>query len=187
MGTCVPVILISEVRTRGPVGAGDEFVELYNPLTTPVTLGADISIIARSNSGSSYTTRWTGTGQILPAHSHFLIGGSQYAGPPTADGALNPGITDEVSVVLIQGTLGPTQQVIDALCLYCGTNPFDATFTCEGTPFNKPSCSSSTNYDAAERKPGGAAGNGTDTQNNATDFVVTSPSNQRNLASPPAP
>src|SRR5439155_24472111 len=34
--TPLPAVLISEFRTRGPSGANDEFVELYNPGVSPV-------------------------------------------------------------------------------------------------------------------------------------------------------
>ena len=32
-------ILISEFRTRGPAGAGDEFIELYNATAAPIDIG----------------------------------------------------------------------------------------------------------------------------------------------------
>jgi hypothetical protein len=37
------------------------------------------------------------------------------------------------------------------------------------------------------RKTGGLCGNGVDTDNNAADFIVQSPSTPRNLASTPQP
>ncbi len=181
MGTCVPDILISEVRTRGAGGASDEFIELYNPLSTPVVLSSSIAIMARSNTGSTYTMRWQGAGQTLPGHKHFLIGGTAYAGSPAADATLTTGITDEVSLVLVTQST-----ILDNVCIYCGTNPFDATYQCAGTPINKPNCATNTTG-AVERKPGGTLGNGTNTGDNASDFVITDPSNQRDLASPQYP
>ena len=170
------------MRTRGPNGGSDEFIELYNPLTTPVTLSSSINIQGRSSGGLGYTTRWMGAGQTLPGHGHFLIGGAAYLGPPAADDVLLAGLPDQMSLALYQGTT-----LIDAVCFYCGANPFDASFTCEGTPFLKAGCSSSSNYAAAERKPGAALGNGTNTHDNSMDFLLTDPSNQRDLASPPTP
>jgi hypothetical protein len=74
---------------------------------------------------------------------------------------------------------------VDALCEYCGTNPFDATYTCEGTPLENPGCTSSNVDRSIERKPGGALGNCIDTQVSADDFQQIDPSNPQNLASPP--
>jgi hypothetical protein len=97
------------------------------------------------------------------------------------NGTLLVGITDQASVVLRREA-----SPIDAVCFYCGTNPFDGTYTCEGSPFVKTSCSS--NLDRSlERKPGGAGGNATDTGDSANDFQVIEPSNPQNLASPATP
>jgi hypothetical protein len=183
-GTCGPYqIVISEVRTRGPMGGNDDYVELYNPLSVPVTLTSDIEIDARSDAGATYGARWNGAGEVMPPHSHFLIGGTSYSDAVAADASLSSGITDKASVVLKQGAT-----VIDALCFWCGTtSPFDASYTCEGTPFVKASCSSTTNYTSAERLPGGPGGNGTDTNDNTADFMQSNPSNPQDLAAPPVP
>jgi hypothetical protein len=69
---------------------------------------------------------------------------------------------------------------------------FDATFTCAGTPAsNQPhnntgSAASDTDASLA-RKPGGAAGNCTDTGDNAADFTAESPATPESSQSPPTP
>jgi hypothetical protein len=78
---------------------------------------------------------------------------------------------------------------VDAVCYYFGTNPFDTTFTCAGTPVVNPhDNTTSTNTDqSVERKPGGAGGNCTDTGNNAADFGTQSPATPQSSLSPPTP
>ncbi|HVY47846.1 MAG TPA: lamin tail domain-containing protein [Minicystis sp.] len=178
-GLCVcpdgPHVVFSEIRSRGPAGSGDEFVELYNPTPAAVALDASWHIDGRSDTAGSYTTRWTGAaGKTIAAHGHFLIGGSSYAG--TVDGTMTS-ITDATSLKLVQS--GAT---VDAVCYaYSATTAghFGGTYTCEGTviPFNPHDNSSATNTDASiERRPGGAAGNCIDTDDNAADFQAIMPS-----------
>src|SRR5262249_30480596 len=126
-------LLISEVRSRGVGGGSDEFVELYNPTASPVTLSSAWTLQARSNAATTYTARWGGTGKIIPAHGHFLIAGTGYTEMPAADEALSSGITDATSLVLsLSGA------VVDAVCYAfdaASAMPFTgATYTCEGPP-----------------------------------------------------
>lgn len=174
-------LVISEVRTKGPNTANDDFVELYNPTQAAVTLDSTWILEARSEAAGTYEVRWTGAGQVLPPGRHFLIGGTTYADPVAKDASLATGITDEVSVVLRKSGV-----VVDALCIYCGTNSF-STHVCEGAPFEKTGCSTSGNYASAERKTGGAQGNCQDTDMNPGDFIISNPSNPQNLASAPTP
>jgi hypothetical protein len=70
--------------------------------------------------------------------------------------------------------------------MYYGGDPFDGSYTCEGTHFVYSNGSS--NIDRSfERLPGGAAGNQTDTNNNNADFLAVQPSTPQNLLSPAAP
>lgn len=175
-------LVISEVRTTG-VNGNDDFIELYNPTSSPITLTSAFTIEARSDAGTTYNGRWTGANQVLQPQHHFLIVGSAYsnsAGVP-ADAALTSGITDKVSVLLKQsGT------VIDALCVWFGTaDPFTGAmvpYTCEGVPFKK-----ATGNAIAERKLGGAMGNCTDSDDNSADWVSNAVSGEQNMMSPAVP
>jgi cysteine-rich repeat protein len=189
-GSCtVAHLLISEIRSRGAGGAADEFVELYNPTSAPVTLDATWKLEGRSNAASSYTSRWTGTGKVVPPHGHFLVAGTAYTEMPAADEALSTGITDATSIRLSQsGT------VVDAVCYAfdaASKAPFttDPTYTCEGMPATNPhDNTTATNTDASiERLPGGALGNCTDTGDNASDLATIMPAAPQSSQSPPTP
>ena len=128
-------LLISEIRSRGPLGASDEFIELYNPTSVAIPLDDAWSIKIRGSSSGSYVTRWQGppTQSIsIPAHGHFLIGGPAYAQSPAADVTIQSALTtDSASVLLIN--VGAT---IDAVCFAFGDMKVMAVsaFTCEGVP-----------------------------------------------------
>ena len=189
-GSCALThMVISEVRTRGVAGAGDEFVELYNPTSAAIVLDATYTLSVRSSAAATYTPRWAGTGQSVGAHRHFLITGANYTQTPGADAALSSGITDAGSIVLYQGTMA-----MDAVCFAfdaTSTAAIDSTYVCEGTPAMSPhdnSTSAMSNSDRSlERRPGGALGHCMDTGVSASDFVTITPATPLDLASLPTP
>jgi hypothetical protein len=78
--------IISEIRTSGPAGLGDDFVELYNNTDSPLT-------VAASDASAGYGVFKMGTncnatpvliatipnGTVIPARGHYLLVGSQYS------------------------------------------------------------------------------------------------------------
>jgi hypothetical protein len=78
--------LISELRTSGPGGAGDDFVELYNNTNSPLT-------VAASDASAGYGVYKMGAdcnagpvliatipnGTVIPARGHYLLVGSAYS------------------------------------------------------------------------------------------------------------
>ena len=197
--------MLSQIKTRGLINGSDEWVEIYNPGSTPVTFDSTWALEARNattdTSGCSvspyaaYGLRFNGGGQVIPPHGHILYansaGFSESATTP-ADGTYssNFGIPDAASVILLHGSA-----IIDALCFY-----YDATtlatltgcsvpYTCKGTPVTNPhnNTSATDTNESLERKPGGSGGNTSDTGDNATDFQVASPADPHDLASTPVP
>jgi hypothetical protein len=85
-GNAAGTFVISEIRTTGPGGAGDDFVELYNNSDSPLT-------VAASDASSGYGLYKLGgscgatptligaipNGTIIPARGHYLFVGSQYS------------------------------------------------------------------------------------------------------------
>jgi VCBS repeat-containing protein len=68
-----PDLIISEFRVRGPNGANDEFVEIYNPAATAVTVASyDVSsgwALAASNGVARFVIP---NGTVIPAYGHYL-------------------------------------------------------------------------------------------------------------------
>jgi hypothetical protein len=169
-------VVISEFRVRGPVGGSDEFVEIFNLSASPV----DISgwKIRGSNSAGTISTRATvPAGTVLAPGCYFLFtnssaSGGPYSGPVPGNVTYATGITDDGGLAL---TL-PSDVVVDAAGMSAGS-----AFK-EGTPLA--ALGTSNQNRGYERLPGGAAGNGQDTDNNAGDFALISPSTPQNAASP---
>jgi hypothetical protein len=79
-------ILISELRTSGPAGDGDDFVEIYNNSNSPVTVAASDGSsgwgLFKMGATCSDTPVLIGTipnGTVLPARGHYLFVGSAYS------------------------------------------------------------------------------------------------------------
>jgi uncharacterized repeat protein (TIGR01451 family) len=83
-------LVISAFRQNGPNGAGDEFVEIFNPSTTPVTvsslsgeLSGDIGVFSSAGKGTSSNDvflrcRIPGA-TVIKGRGWFLCGGAQYS------------------------------------------------------------------------------------------------------------
>src|SRR4029079_14339255 len=78
--------IISELRTSGPAGLDDDFVELYNNTDTPLTVAdsdatAGYGVFKRA-ADCNATPVLIGTipnGTVIPARGHYLMVGSQYS------------------------------------------------------------------------------------------------------------
>ena len=167
-------VVISEFRTRGPAGALDEFIELYNNSDGV----ADISgwKINGSNSSGSTSTRLTiNAGTTISARGHFLATNSSasgYSGVVVGNQTYTTGITDDGGIALLMPD-GIT--LVDQVGMSAGSAYK------EGTPLTPLTTNTDQSY---ERKPGGTSGSTQDTSDNATDFQVRSPSDPQNLVIP---
>ena len=71
-------LLISEFRLRGPDGARDEFVEVYNPTDSPLTVfttdGSDGWTLVHSSSAGTITPLASiPNGTVIPAKGYYLM------------------------------------------------------------------------------------------------------------------
>jgi len=166
-------VLISEFRTRGTGGATDEFMEIYNPTASSVLIGG--LVIRTSNNAGTLTTRATiAAGTTLGPGCHYLFAPTTFSGTGTTppDQTFTNGITDDGGVAITRSDL---VTIIDAVGMSAGSAYKENTTL---TPL------AGTTNQSYERKPGGAAGNGTDTNNNAADFFLNSgTSNPQNSSS----
>ena len=90
-------VLISEFRLRGPGGAADEFVELYNNNDSALTVGTSDSsegwaLDAADAMGTRFTAAIIPAGTTIPARGHLLLAAKDYSLRPraTADIFYNP-------------------------------------------------------------------------------------------------
>ncbi|HEV2829465.1 MAG TPA: lamin tail domain-containing protein [Pyrinomonadaceae bacterium] len=163
-------LLISEFRTRGPSGAADEFVEIYNPTTSTLTIGT--LKIRASNSSGTISDRVTITaGTTLGPGCHYLVTNSGYSDTVPANQTYGTGITDDGGIA-ITGSNGT--RIIDAVGMGSGSA------LKEGNALTSLTGTADQSY---ERKPGGVFGNGVDTNDNAADFSLTAPSDPQSSSS----
>ncbi|MEW6404867.1 MAG: lamin tail domain-containing protein [Chloroflexota bacterium] len=168
-------IVISEFRTRGPNGADDEFIELYNPTSNPIDISG-WEIHGSNNAGGGTTTpRATVPGGItLNPGQYYLVANSStngYSGTTVPNLTYGTGITDDGGVALTLANDTPVDQVgMSAGSAYQ-----------EGAVLSPLTTNTNQSY---ERLLGGASDSCEDTSNNFADFAVISPSTPQNLASP---
>ncbi|HEX7663768.1 MAG TPA: hypothetical protein VF407_04630 [Polyangiaceae bacterium] len=190
-------LVISQVQTRGTNGAGDEFIEVYNPTTSSITFDLTWSIKTRPATSAgcaalTSTNLVTGTGQVIPSHKHALFAASGFDQGTMSDGTISNSMSDGASVVLYHGL-----SVADALCFSAKNDSTTLTtlttcanpYTCEGTPItNVHDNGTGTNQDSSlERKPGGTGGNATDTNDSSNDFAAQTTSDPHNIAAAAVP
>jgi hypothetical protein len=79
-------LLISELRTSGPSGPGDQFVELYNNTDTPLTVtaadasgGYGLFKMGATCTDTPVLVAQIPNGTVIPARGHYLLVGSQYS------------------------------------------------------------------------------------------------------------
>ena len=162
-------VVVSEFRSRGPLGGNDEFVELFNPTSSPV----DISgwKIRGSNASGTVGDRATvPAGTTLGAGCFFLVtnaGVSGYSGGVPGNLTYTTGITDDGGLAL---TLA-NNAIVDQIGMSAGS--------AFGEGARLASFGSTSSDRAYARMPSP----GTDSNDNAADFAMTSPSGPQNLAS----
>ena len=172
--TPIPSIVISEFRTRGPNGANDEFIELYNNSDSPVSV-AGWKIRASNSTGTVGTRLTISTGTVIAGRGHFLAtNATGYSGSVPGDQTYSSGITNDGGFALTFAD----DAIIDQVGLSAGS-----TFK-EGSPLAPLATDSDQSY---ERKPGGALGSSQDTNDNVSDFHLLNPSSPQNLGSNPTP
>jgi subtilisin-like proprotein convertase family protein len=205
---CVPAragaqsgpLLISEFRVRGPNGANDEFVEIYN--------NSDANHTVASASGTGYgvaasdgVTRCTiPNGTVIPGRGHFLCVNSvgySLASYPAGNGTTATGnatyttdIPDNAGIALFNNNTGGASYSLANRIDAVGSTSEANTLYKEGTGY--PALTPfSIDYSFARRVPGGCIGstggscttasiqtnpgptsvNIVDSNNNAADFV----------------
>ncbi len=165
-------LVISEFRTRGLNGAGDEFVEIFNPNGAAVNISG-WKIKKSSGCGTSISTLVTiTTGVVLQAGGHYLVAATGSSLTIAADQAFSPGIADEGGIALVMA---------DGVSIVDQAGMCNSTQYLEGVNLAPLSGNSDQSY---ARNPSGPASGCYDVNNNASDFSLISPAVPQNKSSP---
>jgi hypothetical protein len=94
-GASPGTLLISELRTSGPGGAEDDFVELYNNTDTQLTINASdasegygLFMMGADCGATPVLVATIPNGTVIPARGHFLLTGGAYSLGSYASGDL---------------------------------------------------------------------------------------------------
>ncbi len=161
-------IVISAVQITGGTGkTSHDFIEIYNPTTTDINLKG-YRLVKRTKTGvtDAPIKSWTDD-IIIGAHAWRLWVSSEDSAYPSALGAddfTTQTIAADNGIAIRFGALD-TGEIIDSLAWGAAENIFK-----EGQPTANPAAS-----EKLIRKPATTgAGNGEDTNNNLTDFIIGS-------------
>jgi MYXO-CTERM domain-containing protein len=151
-------IVISEFRTRGPNGANDEFIELYNKSSVTTDIGG-WRIMRSTSVGVTSIVVQIPANTNIPAGGFFLltnIGSQGFSGKAAPDATYTRSIADDGGIA-VTDTLG---NVIDQIGLSVGSTYVEGTFLAPMTlGINQ----------SYERNSGGCFPS-QDTDNNTADF-----------------
>jgi outer membrane biosynthesis protein TonB len=176
-------VVISEIQLAGTTSK-DEFIELYNPDSEAVDLEG-FRLTRKTSTGTESNLVSSMTGSIA-THGYLLITNPDYDGTVAADlnySATTNSVSDDNTVILYSDA-GVT--VVDKVGLGSATDVETAAF-----PEN-PTADASIERKALETStvtsmsPGGAdefAGNGYDSDNNSTDFILRDAADPQNSGS----
>jgi hypothetical protein len=165
-------VVISEFRTRGPNGASDEFIELYNPTNGNVDI-SNWEIHGSNGSGGTSVRATIPSLTSLAPGQHYLIANSSsggYSGLVAANLTYGTGITDDGGIAL---TLAD-DTAVDQVGMASGSAYK------EGTTLTPLSGTADQSY---ERNSLETYSGCMDSNNNIADFTLRTPSDPQNLSS----
>ena len=163
-------LVISELIPGVQGNNNYEFIELYNAGTQPLNL-QDWSLWYRMAESQEEKLVYTwSVRNDVPGYGHYLLVREGQDIGVAPDAVFSTPIFERKGGLILRNTAG---QAVDALGW--GSAPADYF---EGEPAPDPGGAGS-----LERKPGGAAGNGVDTDNNAADFTMLAEPDPQSRAS----
>lgn len=177
-------IVISEIQTRGISDHNDEFIELYNPTDSPISLSG-LSVQKKVETGGTFE-KYDLPADSISAYGYYLIARPEYSNVSVPADTIqsifnmsyhggNIALVGDTNV--LSGCSDP--DVIDMVGYLNGD--------CAET---SPAPGDHNAGETIERKPGDnepGCGNGEDTDNNQTDFILRSSAEPQNSSNSEPP
>jgi len=182
-------VVISEFNTRGPSGAYDEFVEIYNPTNAEVDIGGwTIEYLAATGSGGFRLKATFPSPTYLPSHGYALAANSYgtWSGPdPDVWWTDTQGFSDNGGHIFLNNS----GTYVDKVGYGTAIEPEGDPGPVRGDSLDDNKSAerkASATSDDASMSVGGAeefAGNGRDSENNSEDFFIRTMRDPQNLSS----
>jgi uncharacterized protein len=151
-------LVINELQTGDGTSGNADFIELHNSCDSAKAIG-NYKLVYRSNTGTTDTVLFTfASGTTIPGKGYRVLGGSAFTG--SKDGALPSGLSVGGGSV---GLRDAADMLLDSVGYGTGMG-----ILIEGTAAAAPG-------DVTPAKSIARSPNGMDTDNNASDFKVTTP------------
>lgn len=184
-------VVISQIQIAGTGSgnAGQEFIELYNPTNSLIDL-TKWNLTRESSSSATRQTRVSSMSGTIKAHGYFLIGSPSFPTTPVVApdilySATNSAITDNNTILLYNGdpnVQNSTATIVDkvGMGLAVDHETSDAINPSAGQSIIRKASANSTAQTVSLGGSESTFGNGYDTDNNSTDFILLSASMPRN-------
>jgi len=168
-------LIIGEFRLNGPAGINDEFIEIYNATTSPITVAASDASFGLGIAASDGILRCIiPNGTVIPALGHFLCAnntagtGYSLGGYAAPNATYTTNIADNAGIGLFTSTTNFSAATkLDAVGSVGEGNPLFK----EGTGY--PTLAALSIQQTLFRKLDLTDGRPTDTDNNANDFFYS--------------
>ncbi len=167
-------LVISELQAGAKGNNNYEFIELYNATSEPFDLQGYRLLYQLSPQTEPIPLYTWEEPSVVPPHGHFLLVRAGIDVGLVPDAEFDQPINARFGSLTL---LDPAGEVADRLAW--GEK---AAELAEGSPAPAPE-----NGTSLERKPGGEAGNGQDSDDNSADFLVNAAPNPQNTGSFPTP
>ncbi|WP_434382805.1 lamin tail domain-containing protein [Melittangium boletus] len=188
-------VVISEFSGGNGSAAKDEFIELYNPTNSPVTIGG-WKVQYKSAAGTAYSNNAADVipaGAVIQPKGYYLLGGTAYSGAvaknaeysfdssaSTSGGGhirIGPNLDDKIATVAVDvlgyGTADSAEGGKAA-----------PSHPAAGGSLERKAVSTSTSATMATGGADALRGNGYDTDDNSTNFVTRAVRDPQNASSP---
>lgn len=182
-------IVISEIQIATSGASTSDFIELYNPTQNSISLNG-MRLVKRTNGGTLDTQIIAfDSGDSIPAHGFFLWASNDgnYNDHVSADASTGENIAGNNSIALRNGPVD-TGTIIDAVGwgTPSGTPLFESSLISTGPPDNQSLERKALSTSDATSMTSGVdvnKGNGFDSDNNSSDFILRTTSQPQNSTS----